>query len=166
MWAILKINNNKYKMLTKSLNAELKSKAIFYFPKVIIQKIKLNKKKSTQCSVLGNYIFCYHDSFENPKNIEKLKFTHGLKYFLKDYNNYQKDITEFINYCKNNENTEGFLNSKFFFENTSARGKFLNGPFSNMFFDIIEKEKQKLKIIVGNINVSLSKNSKYSYLPS
>ena len=95
-----------------------------------------------------------------------MKFIHGLKYFLKNYNNYQKDIIEFINYCKNNENKEGFLNSKFFFENTSARGKFLNGPFSNMFFDIIEKEKQKLKIIVGNINVSLSKNSKYSYLPS
>ena len=57
MWAILRINNNKYKMLTKSLNAELKSKAIFYFPKVIIQKIKLNKKKSAQCSVLGNYVF-------------------------------------------------------------------------------------------------------------
>ena len=104
MWAILRINNNKYKMLTKSLNAELKSKAIFYFPKVIIEKIKLNKRKSTQCSVLGNYVFCYHNSFKNPKNIEKLKFIHGLKYFLKNYDNYQKDIIEFINYCKNNEN--------------------------------------------------------------
>ena len=114
MWAILRINNNKYKMLTKSLNDELKSKAIFYFPKVIIEKIKLNKRKSTHCSVLGNYIFCYHNSFKNHKNIEKLKFVHGLKYFLKNYNNYQKDIIEFINYCKNNENKEGFLNSKFF----------------------------------------------------
>ena len=142
MWAVLKANNKKDQTLIENLNFKLNSKVIFYFPKIIIKKIKSNKKKGVQCSVLGNYIFCYHKSFENPKNIDQLKFINGLKYFLKGYNNCQKDITNFINYCKNNENNEGFLSSNFFFESTKIRGKFLNGPFSNMFFDIIEREKK------------------------
>jgi len=166
MWTVLRINNNKYKTLIGNLNKKLNSPATFYFPKVRIEKIKLNKKKFFQCPVLGNYIFCYHENFRNPQYVDKLKFISGLKYFLKGYNNYQKDINNFIKHCKKNENNEGYLNSNFFFESTSIRGKFLNGPFSNMFFDIIKREKHKLKIFVGNINVSLAKNSKYSYLPS
>lgn len=166
MWAVVRINNNKHKMLIENLNKKLNSGAIFYFPKIIIEKVKSNKKKSFQCPVLGSYIFCYHKKFVNPKYIDQLKFISGLKYFLKGYNNYQKDINNFIEHCKNNENKEGYLNSNFFFDSTSVRGKFLNGPFSNMFFDIIKREKHKLKIFAGNINVSLAKNSKYSYLPS
>ena len=43
------------------------------------------------------------------------------------------------------------------------KAKFISGPFTNMMFEILEKQKSKLKIIVGNIVTTISDNTNYLY---
>ena len=47
----------------------------------------------------------------------------------------------------------------------TKKAKFVSGPFANMVFDIIEKQKKKLKIIVGNIVTVVPDNKNYLYQP-
>ena len=39
----------------------------------------------------------------------------------------------------------------------------MNGPFANMIFNVIENQKDKLKILVGDIKTTVIKNSKNLY---
>ena len=45
------------------------------------------------------------------------------------------------------------------------KAKFISGPLTNMFFEIIEKQKNKLKILVGSVVTTVSDNNNYLYLP-
>ena len=40
-------------------------------------------------------------------------------------------------------------------------GIFLNGPFTNMIFNVIENQKDKLKVLIGKVTTTIKKNSKY-----
>ena len=42
---------------------------------------------------------------------------------------------------------------------------FISGPFINMIFEILERQKNKLKILVGNIVTTISDNKNYLYRP-
>ena len=94
-----------------------------------------------------------------------MQFIKGLNFFLNGYNLNQKEIVNFINYCKNFENNEGFIKSLFFKQIISKKAKFISGPFTSMFFDIIEKQKNKLKVIVGNIVTTIPDNKNHLYRP-
>ena len=54
--------------------------------------------------------------------------------------------------------------STFFKEAIKNRGQFISGPFTNMMFEIIEKQKNKLKVVIDNIVTTISDN-KYLYRP-
>ena len=45
------------------------------------------------------------------------------------------------------------------------KGRFISGPFSNLVFDILEKQNNKLKILIGNIVTTISDNKNYIYRP-
>ena len=47
----------------------------------------------------------------------------------------------------------------------TKKAEFISGPFSNMIFEIIERQKNKLKILVGNIVTTISDNKNYLYRP-
>ena len=94
-----------------------------------------------------------------------MKFVKGLSFFLNGYNLNQKEIVDFINYCKSFENSEGFIKALFFKRLITKKAKFISGPFTNMFFDIIEKQKNKLRIMVGNIVTIVPYNKNYLYRP-
>ena len=99
--------------------------------------------------------------------VSLLKNTRGLIYFLNGCEFNQKEIIIFIKFCKSNEDSSGYLTQSFFslIENTKA--KFISGPFTQKIFDILENKAKKLKIIVNNINITISKKSKnllYSYI--
>ena len=47
----------------------------------------------------------------------------------------------------------------------NKKAKFLSGPFTNMVFEIIEKQKNKLKILVGNVVTTISDKNNYIYRP-
>ena len=55
--------------------------------------------------------------------------------------------------------------STFFKKAIKNRGQFISGPFTNMMFEIIEKQKNKLKILINNIVTTVSDKQNYLYRP-
>ena len=54
-----------------------------------------------------------------------------------------------------------------FFKTKKNKAKFISGPFTQMVFDIIEENGLKLKILINNMNITISKSSNnllYSYI--
>ena len=47
----------------------------------------------------------------------------------------------------------------------TKKAKFLSGPFTSMIFEILERQKNKLKILVGNIVTTISDKKNYLYRP-
>ena len=79
----------------------------------------------------------------------------------------QKKLEEFIKFCRLNEDANGFLTQSFFKIIKKTKAKFISGPFTQMIFDIIEDRGGKLKILLNNANMTISKSSKnllYSYI--
>ena len=72
-------------------------------------------------------------------------------------------MKSFINSCKQNEDNEGYITSSFFKSKIIDRAKFMSGPFTNMFFDILKKQKNKFEVLMGNLKVSVS-NKEIIYL--
>ena len=69
----------------------------------------------------------------------------------------------FINYCKNYEDINGYLSSSFFKNTLKNKAKFITGPFSNMVFEVLNKQKNKLTILLGSIITTTSDKNNYIY---
>ena len=121
--------------------------------------------KRIEKPVLENYIFCHHEKFKKYSSINEVRFLKGLEYFLNGYNQNQTEIIKFIDYCQASENKKGYLTQAFFKNMVTKKAKFISGPFANMMFEILKKQKNKLKIIVGNVVTTISDNSGYLYRP-
>ena len=96
-------------------------------------------------------------------DLNQLKYLRGLITFLGNELTNQKDILKFIEYCKKHEDTNGCLKSSFFKENVFEKGKFINGPFSDYLFEVATREKNKLKIILGNFSATISDENNVLY---
>ena len=88
-----------------------------------------------------------------------------MDYFLDGYFQSQNEIIKFIEYCKSFENNKGYLTQNFFKTIIKKKAKFISGPFKNIIFKILEKQKNRLKIVVGNIITTISHNTDYLYRP-
>ena len=77
----------------------------------------------------------------------------------------QNQIIKFIEYCKSFEDEKGYLTQSFFTKMVIKKAKFISGPFTNMIFEIIERQKNKLKILVGNIVTTIPEKTNYLYRP-
>ena len=75
----------------------------------------------------------------------------------------QNEIVRFINHCKSFENKDGYLTQGFFKTMILRKAQFVSGPFVDMVFEIIEKQKNKLKVLVGNITTTISDKGNYLY---
>ena len=139
----------------------------FYTPKIRYKLYIKNKFKEFQKNILTNYIICRHDKFKNPKFINILKNSRGLVHFLDGSKLNQKEIEDFIKFCKSHEDPNGFLQQSFFSVVKKNKAKFISGPFAQMIFDITEDKGKKLKILLNNINMTISKSSSnllYNYI--
>ena len=165
MWVVAKIKTKEVKIFKKNLIEKLDKDIQFYYPKIEYLQYLRKKIKKLEKLALGNYIFCYHKNFNNSIFLNKLRFIKGLEYFLNGHYQNQNEMVEFIKYCKCSENSKGYLTQAFFKTITTKKAKFISGPFANMMFEIIEKQKNKLKIIVGNVVMTISDNSNYLYRP-
>ena len=67
----------------------------------------------------------------------------------------------FISFCKSNEDSLGYLTQSFFNLKKNSKAKFIDGPFANLIFEIIEEQKNKLRVIIGNFKTTISKKSNY-----
>ena len=68
-----------------------------------------------------------------------------------------KCIMDFINKCKDSENKDGFLSYKFYNLKLNKPYKFFSGPFTNKIFKIIELQKNKIHILMGNLKTTVKK---------
>lgn len=165
MWAVLKFERKEINSLKRDLQKKLGSSPEFYIPKIEIQNYKKNKIFNKSAFLLGDYLLCYHEKFNNAEIISSLKYCKGLKHFLLNFKNFQREIINFIKKCKNNEDEQGFIKQSFFnFENKNMF-KFLSGPFVNMIFKIINQNHKKMKIQLKDIEVTVPEK-KYLFRPA
>ena len=137
----------------------------FYQPKFEYHKFFGSKVKKLEKFILENYIFCYNEKFKKINYINEVRYLKGLEYFLEGYNQNQKQILKFIEYCKFFENEKGYITQSFFQNIVTKKAKFVSGPFTNMIFEILEKQKNKIKILVGNIVTTIPNKANYLYRP-
>ena len=104
-----------------------------------------------------DYLFCYNKNFSDHKTIQSLKFTRGLKYFLNGNKERQKEIFNFVNKCKKSENINGYLSENFFELYESKDYKLSSGPFADKIFKIINFQKNKINVLLGNIKTTISR---------
>ena len=165
MWVVAKIKKREIGIFKEELIKKAGKDIQFYCPKIEYHQHFKNKVYRLEKFVLENYIFCFHKKFKESRHINEARSSKGLQYFLDGYNQNQKQITKFIEYCKSFENESGYLTQSFFRTIISNKAKFISGPFTNMIFEILDKQKNKLKILVGNLVTTISNKADYLYRP-
>ena len=164
MWAVFKINKKQEILLNEDLKKKLGENIIFYKPKMVLQQYKNNKLFSKEYNLLGDYIFCFHPKFNCTSSFNLLKFCRGLKYFLAGSISSQNEIKDFIDKCKEAEDQNGNITTEFFNIDTSISYKFKSGPMTNKLFKIINIQKNKLKILLGDLKTTINKKD-YLFYP-
>jgi|TARA_B100001971_G_C17937905_1_gene406118 hypothetical protein len=167
MWVVAKVKIKNLHTFKKDLVEKTDNNIKFYYPKIKYDRHEGNNIKKFEKLILEDYIFCYHKKFQRSNFINEIKFLKGLKYFLDGYNQNQNqnEIIKFINCCKTSENEEGYLTQSFFQTIITKKAKFISGPFTDMVFEILEKQKSRLKILVGNIVTTIPNKANYLYRP-
>ena len=163
MWTILKFDKKKFSFLKKDFQKKLGDDLIFYSPKLLIEKTIRNNIIEKEYSVLGDYIFFYHNKI-NRKMLHHLKFSRGLKYFLHGFMTSQKEIEFFIGKCKKLENEKGYISQNLFEIIEREKYKFLSGPFRSEIFKILNVQKNKINILIGNLKTQI-KTEDYLFQP-
>ena len=165
MWIVAKIKIKNLNTFKKDITQKIGNDIKFYHPKVEYHQYFGDKVKRFEKLILENYIFCYHKKFKDNKILNKIKFLKGLEYFLQGHYQNQNEIIKFINHCKVFENKNGYLSQAFLKAMIKKRAQFVSGPFTNMVFEILEKQKNKLKILIGNFVTTIQDNKNYLYSP-
>ena len=165
MWAIIKYKLNEQNFLKKNFSEVLGESPYYYIPKIRYKKLVNNKIKIFEKSVLEGYLICFHTKIQDSKILFKLKYTRGLNYFLNGFRENQKEISYFVDYCKKFEDEKGCLSQDFFDSDNIKKGQFVSGPFTNLIFNIVSRQRNKLKVLIGNLKTTVSKKSGYLYRP-
>ena len=154
MWIVIKFKQNQFHTLKQEFKKKLEIEPNFFFPKLKLQKIKKNKLISYVSPLLGDYIFCFHPKFSNENILRNVNYLKGVKFLLNGFRNYQKDIPNFIKRCRSSEDENGYIKQTFFNFVEINRIKFLSGPFTNIIFKIMKRQKDSMKVSDGNVNIS------------
>ena len=164
MWVVAKYDKKKTNFFLEDLKKKLKDDVVIYNPRVKVEKFHKKKIISKEFNILGDYILCFNPKFENQKILSDLKFTKGLKYFLKGFYKSQKEIKEFIKKCRKSENENGFISADFFDIEVNKKYKFNSGPLLNLIFQVVEVQKTKFKIIMSDKIATIKKGFLFSSL--
>tara|TARA_B100000686_G_C16611535_1_gene874081 strand:- start:497 stop:994 length:498 start_codon:yes stop_codon:yes gene_type:complete len=161
MWYVIKHKKNYLNSIKAEIKKKLGVSPEIYSPTIKYDKFFKDKKVEKQIRLLGNYALCFHQEFENQKIVNNLKFTRGLDYFLEDSVYCQKEIIEFVEKCKKHQDKQGYLNISFFDYCKDKTYKFINGPFSKLLFKIININKNKIEILLGNFRTTVTKKNNF-----
>tara|TARA_B100001057_G_C22701927_1_gene892098 strand:+ start:420 stop:917 length:498 start_codon:yes stop_codon:yes gene_type:complete len=157
MWAVIKFDKKKLLLLQTELKKKFGDSHQIYCPKILIHKFKNNKLVKKELNLLGDYLFCFNKEFSNTNTLNNIKYTKGVKFLLDGFQKSQNEIISFVNKCKEIENEEGYITQKIFETKINHFYKFSSGPFSEKIFKIIEMQKNKLKILMGNFTTIVDK---------
>ena len=165
MWIVFIYKWREFSLLKQDFRKILGDLPLIFRPKLKYQKLVKKKLKFLEKDILDDYLICYHEKFQNINMLTILKNSKGLKYFLADSKTNQREIISFIDYCKKNQDLDGYIKQSFFEFKNMKRGMFLNGPFTNMIFGVIENQRNKLKVLIGKATMTITKNSNYLFRP-
>tara|TARA_B100001093_G_C26221415_1_gene756284 strand:+ start:106 stop:603 length:498 start_codon:yes stop_codon:yes gene_type:complete len=157
MWAVLKIDKKNLELLKNEFKKKLGDDVQFYTPKLQLKKFLNKKIYKKEILLLGDYLLCFHKDFSKKSALTSLRYCKGLRYFLSDFFNSQKEIQDFIQKCKGNENEGGFIKPSFFDIKINRNFEFISGPFTNMVFKILHENKSSIKAFIGNYKFTVSK---------
>lgn len=157
MWTVIKFEKNKLSLLKKDLKFKLGKDLRIYIPKMLLEKYKNNKIIKKEFNLLGNYLFCFHKNLKNTNIAKNLLYCRGLRYLLEGFAYSQKEIENFISKCEESENNKGYLTKNFFSLNINSKYKFSTGPFTDMVFKIVNLQKSKIDIYLGNLKATINK---------
>ena len=166
MWTIIKIDKKKFNLLKNEMIKKLGGGCKFYAPKIEIQIIINNKKIKKTFFLLGDYIFCYHEKFNQKNIINQLKSIIGLKYFINSFFLAQNEIQNFIYKCKGMETPDGFIKDTLFNLYISKNYKFISGALSGTIFKILALNKNEISILIGNVTAKLDRKKNYLFKPA
>ena len=164
MWTVIKFDRKEFEFLKKDFEKFFGKDIKIYVPKLFFHRYKKNRIVIKEFNLLGDYLFCFHDKFKNPQIINSLKFTRGLKYFLNGFTDSQEEINKFIKKCKDSEDRNGYLTQNFFDLCVNSSYEFTSGPFTEKIFRIIDLQKNKINILLGNIKININKK-KFLFSP-
>ena len=83
----------------------------------------------------------------NISNEELMKLDYKHTHILK----------KFINECQKSENKDGYLTSSFFSLIKNKNYIFKSGPFSEKIFSVINLQKNKIDLLLGNLKTRINK---------
>ena len=165
MWIIAKYKLHELNLLKNKFREILGNDPEYFIPKIKYNKIIKKKFKTFQKSILEGYIICFHKKFDSKEVLNILKYVRGINYILEGFKNNQEEILNFVKKCKKFEDENGFIKQEFFGNNNFTRAKFVSGPFTNLVFDILSKQSDKIEILIGKYKTSISKESNFLYRP-
>ncbi len=158
MWTVIKFDKKNLNLLKEDLRKKIGKDYKIYIPKIRLQRFNKNKLVYKDIDLLGDYLFCFHEGFNSQNVINNLKFSRGLKYFLDGFQKSQVEISAFIKKCKDSESDKGFLSKNFFDLTLNKKYKFSSGPFTNMIFKIIDLQRNKIKVLIGDLKTTINRN--------
>lgn len=164
MWTIIKVDKKKLSFFKKELKNKIGNESIIYSPKLLIKKITKKKLQKKEYEILGDYIFCYHEKFNKVNFLKQLNFVKGVKYFLNGFQLCQNEIEKFIDKCKNLEDDFGYITQNLYEEEINKYYRFSSGPFINEIFKIVQLQKNKIDILMGNLKTTINKKE-YIFKP-
>ena len=71
----------------------------------------------------------------------------------------------FISKCKKAEDNKGYLSQNFYTLCVNSNYKFISGPFAENIFKIINIQKSKIDIMLGNLKTTIEKR-KFLFNPA
>lgn len=157
MWTIIKFEKKSFNFLKSDLENKLGTKCKIYIPKLRYKRFIKNKFVTKKFNLLGDYLFCFNEKFSDTKIIKTINFTRGLKHVLLGYNQSQSEIIKFIEKCKSSEDLDGYISEQFYDLKVNSNYKFFSGPFTNSIFKILQLQKNKIKILMGNFKTTINK---------
>ena len=69
MWAIIKFDKKRLNSLKGDFFNKFGKDYKIYIPKLVCQKYRNNEIVKKEINLLGDYMFCFHSSFEDSKII-------------------------------------------------------------------------------------------------
>tara|TARA_B100002003_G_scaffold131833_1_gene121904 strand:+ start:1348 stop:1845 length:498 start_codon:yes stop_codon:yes gene_type:complete len=157
MWIIIKFDKKNLEFLKKELKKKMGDGFTAYNPKFLLKKYTNNKFINKEFNLLGDYLFCFHKNLQNPETLNNIKFTKGLKYILSGFIQSQEEIKKFVVKCRESEDQKGYLTQNFFELCVNSKYQFISGPFAETIFKIINLQKNKMSILLGDIKTTIRK---------
>ena len=165
MWIVFKYKINQLNILKKSLRDLLGNDLEYFIPRIKYDLIIKTKIKTFQKSILEGYLICFDEKFNDKNIVNRLKYTKGINYILDGFQTSQNEILDFVNKCKKFQDQEGFMKQDFFSKTNFTKARFISGPFTNLVFEVLSQQADKIEILIGKYKTILSKNSRFLYKP-